>query len=320
MKKCISLILSLVMALSLAVPAFADYSTTVTYTAIGTSNYIVTVPATLAAGGAADEVKVEGTWTSKQTVNVTTGETIDLICDLDSSKETVAVTFDDIAAVGSDTQNFNGENAVTESISVAAPQNALFGKWSGTIVYNVSLTDNTPQQQTFSIKKTADTANNVYTWADLAAGINDGSIAANVNVTVAEAVDGTISVALGDSDSWYSGVFNANGNTDNCSFNDGYVFDYVDGATIKNLKLNGTSLAGLIKNAKGTVTISDCTFTDCTFQGESSPNSYIECLVANLADGASVVLQNVVISGSNVSGADGTYNGTWNGTTFTPAS
>ncbi len=140
MKKYISLILSLVMVLSLAVPAFADYSTKVTYNAQGSSGYTVTVPASLTAGSGSGTVTASGSWASNQTLTVTASETIDLVCDLNASdKETVAVTFASISQLGSDTQDFNGNNAVTEPISVAAPQNALFGTWTGTIYYNVSL-------------------------------------------------------------------------------------------------------------------------------------------------------------------------------------
>lgn len=66
MKKMISTALAAIMAMSLAVPAFAeDQSTTVTYTGTGTEQYTVTVPASMSPGQSA-EVKAEGTWASNR--------------------------------------------------------------------------------------------------------------------------------------------------------------------------------------------------------------------------------------------------------------
>lgn len=152
MKKTLSLFLSLAIALSLVVPAFAEITngaggdtTTVSYTGTGNAVWTVTVPAALTAGGDSGEVIASGSWASNQTLTVTASETIDLVCDLNANdKEIVAVTFASISQLGSDTTDFNyvDENTdrrVKALISVAAPQSALFGTWTGTIYYNVSL-------------------------------------------------------------------------------------------------------------------------------------------------------------------------------------
>ena len=135
LKKFASLFLAMVMAASLAVPAFAEtQSTTVTYTGTGAESYTVTVPATLAPGGSG-EVKVQGTWASNRKLTVTAPSSVTLTNSIDSGTKTLAVTFAGIAKTGDNTVAVSD----TKTISVAEISNALFGTWSGTISYTVSM-------------------------------------------------------------------------------------------------------------------------------------------------------------------------------------
>ena len=135
MKKFASLLLAMVMAASLAVPAFAEtQSTTVTYTGTGAESYTVTVPATLAPGGSG-EVKAQGTWASNRKLTVTAPSSVTLTNSIDSGTKTLAVTFAGIAKTGDNTVAVSD----TKTISVAEISNALFGTWSGTISYTVSM-------------------------------------------------------------------------------------------------------------------------------------------------------------------------------------
>ena len=148
--KFVSLLLAMVMAASLAVPAFAGtrepatgevdpypaetHSTAVTYTGTGVESYTVTVPATLAPGGSG-EVKVQGTWASNRKLTVTAPSSVTLTNSIDSGTKTLAVTFAGIAKTGDNTVAVSD----TKTISVAEISNALFGTWSGTISYTVSM-------------------------------------------------------------------------------------------------------------------------------------------------------------------------------------
>ena len=135
MKKFASLLLAMVMAASLAVPAFAEtQSTTVTYTGTGAESYTVTVPATLAPGGSG-EVKVQGTWASNRKLTVTAPSSVTLTNSIDSGTKTLAVTFDGIEVTGDNTVAVSE----TKTITVADITDALFGTWSGTISYTVSM-------------------------------------------------------------------------------------------------------------------------------------------------------------------------------------
>ena len=134
--KFVSLLLAMVMAASLAVPAFAEtHSTTVTYTGTGVESYTVTVPATLAPGESGD-VSVEGTWATNRKLTVTAPSTVTLTNSINSSDtKTLAVTFDGIAKTGDKTVAVSD----TKTISVADISNALFATWTGTISYTVSM-------------------------------------------------------------------------------------------------------------------------------------------------------------------------------------
>ena len=135
LKKFASLLLAMVMAASLAVPAFAEtHSTTVTYTGTGAESYTVTVPATLAPGDSG-EVKVQGTGASNRKLSVSAPSSVTLTNSIDSGTKTLAVTFAGIAKTGDNTVAVSD----TKTISVAEISNALFGTWSGTISYTVSM-------------------------------------------------------------------------------------------------------------------------------------------------------------------------------------
>ena len=137
MKKFASLFLALVMVCSLSVSAFAAHSTTVTYTGTSTESYTLTVPASLTPG-ASGEVKANGTWASNRTLVVTAPDTVTLTNDIDGGTKTLDVTFEGINQAGSDTV----AQTVTKNITVGNISNALFGTWSGVIIYNVSMEDN----------------------------------------------------------------------------------------------------------------------------------------------------------------------------------
>ena len=134
--KFVSLLLAMVMAASLAVPAFAEtHSTAVTYTGTGVESYTVTVPATLAPGESGD-VSVSGTWATNRKLTVTAPSTVTLTNSINSSDtKTLAVTFDGIAKTGDNTVGVSE----TKTITVADISDALFGTWSGVISYTVSM-------------------------------------------------------------------------------------------------------------------------------------------------------------------------------------
>lgn len=151
MKKLISLGLVGVMALSMIPMAFAttDYTngTQVSYNAEdpdGDGNldnvetWTVTVPALLTPGGAAGTVTASGTLDSSRKLVVTAPETVTLTNSINANDQKVLdVDFDDITMNGSNTEAVSA----TADIAVAEIEDALFGTWSGTIVYNVEAQD-----------------------------------------------------------------------------------------------------------------------------------------------------------------------------------
>ena len=136
--KFVSLLLAMVMAASLAVPAFAEtQSTTVTYTGTGVESYTVTVPATLAPGESGD-VSVSGTWASNRifTVNAPTSVTLTNSINPKDTK-TLNIDFNGIELAGDNCS----EILTRGSIQVENISNALFGTWTGTITYDISIRD-----------------------------------------------------------------------------------------------------------------------------------------------------------------------------------
>ena len=148
MKKVISLLLIVVMVCSLGVTAFAaiwesvdtDYTngTQVQYVGQGAESYTITVPARLTPG---DEgtVTLSGTWASNHTVKVTADATVTLTNSINANdKKVLNVTFAGIEKAGDNTVS----RTYTEKVAVAEmPADALFGTWSGTFYYNVSMSD-----------------------------------------------------------------------------------------------------------------------------------------------------------------------------------
>jgi len=150
MKKILSLLLAVLMLASTLPVAYAadtqDYTmgTNVIYNAEDPDGdgvidnkeaYTITVPARLAPGGNGT-VTLEGTWAVDRYVTVTASKEIDLVNSINpADKKTLAVTFDGIGKRGSNTEALT----VTEQISVADIENALFGTWDGLIEYNAEI-------------------------------------------------------------------------------------------------------------------------------------------------------------------------------------
>ena len=135
--KFVSLLLAMVMAASLAVPAFAaeDYFTTVSYTSDSTENYRVTVPATLSPGSIG-EITVTGSWPKAKSVKITVQSTVTLTNDINErDTKTVKVNLSQSTFPGDN----NHQVAAVSSISVSDIENALFGTWSGIITYSIEL-------------------------------------------------------------------------------------------------------------------------------------------------------------------------------------
>lgn len=141
MKKILSLTLAVMLLVSVIPTAFAaetqDYSlgTAVVYTANGETNenWTVTVPAKLAPG-TGGTVTLEGYWPSNKTITVTAQENVVLTNSINANDtKTLAVDFKNgISAAGSNTE----KQKFTETVSVAAITNALFGTWDGLFYYN----------------------------------------------------------------------------------------------------------------------------------------------------------------------------------------
>ena len=139
MKKILSLGLVGIMALSMIPTAFAttDYTngTKVQYVGTGDAEYTITVPALLKPSGSGT-VTLEGTWASDCEVIVTADTEVTLTNSInENDKKTLTVTFDGIRETGSNTERI----VATETVSVGAIDNALFGTWSGKFNYNVEM-------------------------------------------------------------------------------------------------------------------------------------------------------------------------------------
>lgn len=137
MKKIISLFLALAMICTLSISAFADNTTTVTYTGTGIESYTITVPTNLEPGQSGT-VTAEGTWATNRTLKVTTADTVTVTNNLDGGEKVLDITFTGIDQAGDNTTSIR----VFKNISIGDISNALFGTWSGVITYNVSMVDN----------------------------------------------------------------------------------------------------------------------------------------------------------------------------------
>lgn len=163
MKKMLCLILALVMALSLAVPAMAEgyhasgNGTDVSYSGSETKQdpedpdsppysdtYTIEVPMTMKPNST-DVVKYWGTWASQKKLTVTSDETVTLTNSDNAAAAGIDlnVTFEGIEEFGNDfTDVAITTSPKTEDIAVsdfAAGQTPRFGTWSGKINYTVTL-------------------------------------------------------------------------------------------------------------------------------------------------------------------------------------
>jgi hypothetical protein len=141
LKKFASLIMVGAMAVGSVATAFATNpaaeGTKVEYVGLGQEAYTVTVPALLAPAGNGD-VTVVGTWASNRHLSVTAPQTVTLINDISGADEKVLdITF---AGIEKDGDN-NIERTYSENLAVADIEDALFGTWSGKIVYTVGMED-----------------------------------------------------------------------------------------------------------------------------------------------------------------------------------
>lgn len=136
MKKILSLSLAGVMMFSALPVAYASdvevgIGTDVTVTGTQASEYEITVPATLQAGGAGNVIAT-GTWKSDETLIVTTADEVEVENTETGMKTMVPVVFDGINAAGNDL----GAMSISKAISLEKG-NILFGEWVGHIAYNV---------------------------------------------------------------------------------------------------------------------------------------------------------------------------------------
>lgn len=119
------------------------YKTAVSYDGQGKEAYTVTVPASLTPGttgiipGSMGVVKVEGTWASNRKLCVSAPSTVTLTNSIDGGTKVLDVMFQGIAKIGDNTAPIS----VTGNILVNKITNALFGTWTGTITYTVSMID-----------------------------------------------------------------------------------------------------------------------------------------------------------------------------------
>lgn len=152
MKKTICVLLVLTMVLVLGVPVAAQtYETEVTAVGTGIEEYVLVVPESLTAGGAAGVVSLTGTWPSNKTICVDVPDTLTLTNSITGADEkTTNIVFDGIAQAGSNTDSI----AVTENISVGGIENALFGTWSGSFTYTVTVKEYDLANTTWTLNET----------------------------------------------------------------------------------------------------------------------------------------------------------------------
>jgi len=136
MKKITGLFVLCALVLGLGVPAFASgYSTSVSYVGTASEEIVITVPASLTAGGASGQVTVSGAWPSYKTVFVTAPAAVELTNSMTGARKSADISFPGLAVSGSDEHHVSA----AETISVSAPGNTIFGAWTGTFNYAVSV-------------------------------------------------------------------------------------------------------------------------------------------------------------------------------------
>ena len=113
------------------------HSTTVSYTGTGVESYTVIVPATLAPGESGD-VSVSGTWASNRKLTVTVPNSVTLTNSINpKDTKTLNIDFNGIEQTGDNCS----EILTRGTIQVENISNALFGTWTGTITYDISIRD-----------------------------------------------------------------------------------------------------------------------------------------------------------------------------------
>lgn len=154
MKKVLSLVLCLAMVFSLSVTAFAENTsydkgegaqTAVSYEGTGTEAYTVTVPATITVKDTGDkatgEVNVAGTWASNKHLTVTCPTTVTLTNDINSADtKTLNITFAGIDKTGNNCVAIETtDDGAHATLTVDNIKEALFGDWTGSISYTVTM-------------------------------------------------------------------------------------------------------------------------------------------------------------------------------------
>lgn len=107
--------------------------TPVKYTGIGTQTWELEVPAQLKPGQTG-EVKLTGTWSSSKRIDVNVDEQVELVNNIDGVSKELKVEFNNISEIGNNTLPIE----IKEIIVVEEITDALFGEWTGNIIYNLS--------------------------------------------------------------------------------------------------------------------------------------------------------------------------------------
>ena len=148
MKKVVCLLMSLIMCMSISVYAANETSSSTHVEYIGSREpsgggdssetvgeyYEITVPALMNPGDT-DEVSVDGYWAANRKLTVTTDSKVTMTNS--GSTRDLVVEFDSISESGSNTEQMH----CTTDISVQAMDDVIFGLWSGTITYTISVSD-----------------------------------------------------------------------------------------------------------------------------------------------------------------------------------
>ena len=150
MKKVICMLMALIMCMSICAYAANETSSSTHVEYIGSREpsgdgdssetvgeyYEITVPALMNPGDT-DEVSVDGYWAANRKLTVTTDSKVTMTNSDDRSTRDLGVEFDSISESGSNIEQMH----CTTDISVQAMDDVIFGLWSGTITYTISVSD-----------------------------------------------------------------------------------------------------------------------------------------------------------------------------------
>ena len=159
MKKVLCLILAMVMCIGICAQAANETSSSTQVEYIGSREpsgggeggeggeggdssetvgeyYEIMVPALMNPGDT-DEVFVEGFWAANRKLTVTADNKVTMTNAKDGSTRDLAVTFDGISETGSNTS----ENSASAEVSVQNMNDVIFGSWTGTFTYTISVTN-----------------------------------------------------------------------------------------------------------------------------------------------------------------------------------